>query len=188
MGLRHILRVVHVNIHCAGFVLWTFIRCFREMILLSYSWRIFLFHSTNSSVVILGFAKTIRSMRESKPISISLLHLFQCIDIASRKLGLLLTSFLNLEFVIVLRSPVRTWPWFSSAKSLCCWQSHCTMPVPFFISSFVPMEDTVSLQFIILFFIALPRLFATEGGLSIFNLSANRFFTLSKWSIKFRFI
>ena len=62
------------------------------------------------------------------------------------------------------------------------------MPVPFFISSFVPMEDTVSLQFIILSFIALPRLFATEGGLSIFNLSANRFFTLSKWSIKFRFI
>ena len=50
------------------------------------------------------------------------------------------------------------------------------------------MEDTVSLQFIILFFIAMPRLFATEGGLSIFNLSANKFFTLSKWSIKFRFI
>ena len=47
-----------------GFVLWTFVRCFREMILLSTSWRIFLFHFANSSVVILGYIETIRSMLE----------------------------------------------------------------------------------------------------------------------------
>ena len=92
----------------AGLALWTFIRCFREIILLPTSWRIFLFHSASTSVVILGFVETIRYMLESKPISISLLHLFQFIDIASRKLGPLLTSFVNLEFVIILISTVKT--------------------------------------------------------------------------------
>ena len=77
------------------------------MILLPTSWRIFLFHSANSSVVILGFAETILSMLESRPISISLLNLFQFIDIASRKFRPVLTSFLNLEFAIILRSPVK---------------------------------------------------------------------------------
>ena len=57
-----------------GFFLWTFIRCLREIILLSTSWRIFPFQSTNSSTVALRFAETIRSMLESKPISISVLH------------------------------------------------------------------------------------------------------------------
>ena len=80
-------------------------RCFREMTLLSTSWRIFFFHLTNSSVVTLGFVGTTRSMLESKPISIFLLHIFQFIDIA-RKLGAFLTSFLNLEFGIILKSPV----------------------------------------------------------------------------------
>ena len=59
--------------------------------------RIFLFHSANSFVVILGFVEFICSVVEFKPISISLLHLFQFIDIASQ------------EFVIILRSPVKTW-------------------------------------------------------------------------------
>ena len=53
---------------------------------LSASWRIFHFHSVNSSVVILGFVDTICTMLESKPISISI-SLFQFNDIASRKLG-----------------------------------------------------------------------------------------------------
>ena len=72
------------------------------MILLSASWRVFLFQSTNSSIVTLGFVETIRSMVESKPISISLLHLFQFIDIASQKLGPLLRNVLDLEFIIIL--------------------------------------------------------------------------------------
>ena len=71
--------------------------------------NLFFFHSANSSVVILGFVETIRSVLDSKPISYPLLHLFQFIDIASRKLGPLLTSFLNLEFVIIARSAVKTW-------------------------------------------------------------------------------
>ena len=87
-----------------------FIQCLREMILLSTSCRIFHFQSTNTSIVTLGFVETFRSMLKSKPISISRLHLFQFFDIASRKLEPLLTSFLNLEFVIILRSPVKTWP------------------------------------------------------------------------------
>ena len=80
---------------------------FKEMILLSSSWRIFLFHSAESSV---GFAEIILSMAESNPISISLLHLFQLVDIALRKSGPLLTSFLNLKFTIILRSPATAWP------------------------------------------------------------------------------
>ena len=104
---------------------------------LSASWRIFHFHSVNSSVVILGFVDTICTMLESKPISISI-SLFQFIDIASRKLGPLLTSFLYLQFVIFLGSPVKT-------KSLCCWQLHSTMPLPHVISPIVSMEDAVSL-------------------------------------------
>ena len=83
-----------------------FIRCLIETILLSTSWRIFLFYSTNSSIVTLGFVETIRSMLESK--QISHLCLFQFFDIASQKSRPLLTSFLDLEFVIILRSPVQT--------------------------------------------------------------------------------
>ena len=71
--------------------------------------NLFFFHSANSSVVILGFVETIRSVRDSKPVSYPLLHLLQFIDIASRKLGPLLTSFLNLEFVVIARSTVKTW-------------------------------------------------------------------------------
>ena len=72
------------------------------MVLFSTFWRIFLFHSTNSSIVTLEFIEIIHSMLESKPISIFLLDLFWFIDIASRKLGPLLTSFPNLEFVDIL--------------------------------------------------------------------------------------
>ena len=80
------------------------------MILLSTSWRIFIFLSRNSSVVTLRFAETIRSMLDPKPIFIYLLRLFQFIDIASQKLEPLLTGFWNLKFFIVLRSPVKTCP------------------------------------------------------------------------------
>ena len=76
----------------------------RNDFIVSY-WRIFLFQSTSSSIVTLGFVETIRSMLESKPISISLLHLFQFIDIASQKLGPLLRNVLDLEFVIILAGP-----------------------------------------------------------------------------------
>ena len=69
-----------------------------------------LFQLTNSSIVTLGFVETIRSMLESKPTSISLLHLFQFTDIVSRTLGPLLLSFLNLEFLIIAMLPVKTWP------------------------------------------------------------------------------
>ena len=69
------------------FALWFFLRCFKELILLSTSWIIFLFHAVNSSVVTLLFVKIIGFMLESKPVSISLLPLLQFIDIASRKLG-----------------------------------------------------------------------------------------------------
>ena len=91
-----------------GFVLWTFIRSLREV-------RMFLFQSF-SSIVTLGFVETIHSVLESKPICIFLLHLFQFIDIASQKLRPLLTSFLSLEFVIISRSLVKTWSWFSSTN------------------------------------------------------------------------
>ena len=80
------------------------------MISLSTSCRIFLFYSANSSVVILEFVEIIRFMLQSKPIYISLLHLFQFIDIALGELGPLFATFLSLEFVIILRSPVKTWP------------------------------------------------------------------------------
>ena len=52
-----------------GFVLWTFIQCFRRVIL-STSWRIFLFLSTNSSFFTLEFVEIICYMLESKSISI----------------------------------------------------------------------------------------------------------------------
>ena len=58
----------------------------------------------------LGFVETIRSVLEYKPISISLLHLFQFIDIASRTLGPLLKSFLSLVVVVILRLTVKTLP------------------------------------------------------------------------------
>ena len=50
------------------------------------------------------------------------------------------------------------------------------------------MEDKVCLQFIILFFIVLAMLYATEGGSSMFNLPGKRFFALSRWSIELKFI
>ena len=152
-----------------------------EMILLSTSWRIFLFQSTNSSIITLGLVETICSMPESKPISIFLLHLFQFIDIASQKLGPLLTSFFNLEFVSILRSPVKTWPWCSLTKSLCSWQTHALMSVSYVVSPFVSMEDTVSFNLKCYFFC-----FAT--GSSNFNLSGKRLFTISKWSIEYWFM
>ena len=116
-----------ITVSCfnVGFVLWTFTRCFREIILFLTSYRI------------LGFVGTIRSMLEYKPISISPLHLFQFTDIASRTLGLLLTSFLDLVVVVILRLTVKIWPWFSLTKSLCYWQSHSPMPMSYVISSFV---------------------------------------------------
>ena len=36
--------------------------------------------------------------------------------------------------------------------------------------------------------IVLPRLYTTEGGVSIFHLSGKKFLTLSKWSIELRFM
>ena len=130
------------------FVLLTFIWCLREMILLSTSCRTFIFQSANSSIVILGFFETIRSMLESKPVYISRYHLFQFIDIASLKLRPLLTSFLNLEFVIILTWTVKTWPCFLS-KYLYVIDNHILlwMPVLHVVSSFVSMENTVSLWF-----------------------------------------
>lgn len=72
------------------------------------SWRIFIFHSTNSFIVTyLGITEIICSMLESKRICVSLLHLFNFIDIDSFTLEPLPTSFLNLEFFIVLRSSVK---------------------------------------------------------------------------------
>ena len=124
-----------INAPCFSmwFVLWIFIQYFREMILLSTFWRIFLFHSINSSVVALGFVEIIRSNLEYKPVSISLLRSFQFIDIAFEKLGVLLIGFLHLQLVIILRSSVETGPWFSSTQSLWFLQPHSAMPLPYVI-------------------------------------------------------
>ena len=56
---------------------------------------------------LLGDYEIICSMLESKRICVSLLHLFNFIDIDSFTLEPLPTSFLNLEFFIVLRSSVK---------------------------------------------------------------------------------
>ena len=76
-------------------------------------------HSTNCPIFTLGFIEIIRSMLDSKPISISLLHLFQFIDIYSQELRPLRTAFHNLELFTILGLPVETWLWFSLRKPLC---------------------------------------------------------------------
>ena len=83
----------------------------------------------------MGFVEIVRSMPESKPISISLLHLFHFIDIALQKLGPSLTSFLNLKFII-LRSPVK--------HGHDSHRQNLYVPVPYTVSSFASMEDTLS--------------------------------------------
>ena len=157
-----------INAPCFSmwFVLWIFIQCFREMILLSTFWRIFLFHSINLSVVTLEFVEIIRSNLESKPVSISLLHSFQFIDIAFQKLGVLLIGFLHLELVVILRSSVETGPWFSSTKSL--W---------FFTTTFYYAS---AICYISSFFIFLSTLQTAEGGSSIVHLLGKWFFILPK--------
>ena len=86
--------------------------------------------------------ETIRSTLESKPISISALHLFQFTDIASRKLGPLRTSFLNLEFFVILRSPVKTWRHDSHRQNLYVVDNHILLCLcrilyrPFYFSLF----------------------------------------------------
>ena len=152
------------------------------------SWRIFIFHSTNSFIVThLGITKIICSMLESKRICVSLLHLFNFIDIDSFTLEPLPTSFLNLEFFIVLRSSVKKWPWFSSTKFylliiifyygyavcdtvLCVNNGRCRV--------FTISEFTFSCFF---------NLCTTKGASSIFNLLGKRVCTLSKWEIELMF-
>ena len=155
------------------------------MILLPISWRIFLFHSASTSVVILGFLETIRYMLESKPISISLLHLFQFIDIASRKLGPLFTSFVNLEFVIILISTVKT-SHDSHPQNLYVFDSHILLSCA--VCYIVICVNGIYSLFVsfrsFLFFIVLPRLYTPEEVSSVFNLLGKRFLRLSKKGVE----
>ena len=58
------------------------------------------------------------------------------------------------------------------------------MLVPYVTSSFASMKNSISLNFVILFLIVLPRLYTKEAGLSIFHWSKKKFFTLSKRRIE----
>ena len=106
-GLRHTFRVVHLNIQLLHPVLtqaclMNFYSTFkRNDFIANFLGNL----STNSSIVTLGFVETICSMLDSKPISISLLHLFQFIDIVSQKLG---HKFPQFRIFIITRSSVKT--------------------------------------------------------------------------------
>ena len=52
-------------------------------------------------------------------------------------LHLSLQVFFQFRICYYYKVPLKTWPWFSSTKSLYCWQSHCSMPVSYVVSSFV---------------------------------------------------